>query len=196
MRRAQVTTLLLLLFGLMLNGCKGGEAESNKAAASKPQAQAPSGATSPPNNNHASVPENATGNVAASKDASSKPKNDTAPQLLGEYQVREIQDKGVVTMVSAIQTSFYFLADGSYSRTSKKEGRTYHSDSGRFRIEPPDKLILTIMVSGQGVQQKIQQPPLEKMHKFTLSPDGDELTLTSDKGSAAVLRRVAKPKAG
>jgi len=96
-------------------------------------------------------------------------------------------------MVSEIQTSFIFMADGSYSRISKKGNRTYHSDSGKFRIDPPDKLVLTIMLTGKTGGQSIQNPPLEKTHKFSLSPDGDELKLISDKG-AAVFRRVRKAK--
>jgi hypothetical protein len=122
------------------------------------------------------------------------PATDNQSQLLGEYEMREIRDRGVVTMVSAIKTKIFFMADGSYSRVSKRDGRTYHSDSGRFRIESPDKLVLSIQLSGQGANQTIQNPAIEKTHKFNLSPDGDELKLTSDKGSVAVYHRLSKPK--
>ncbi|HSB08292.1 MAG TPA: hypothetical protein VLM38_02185 [Blastocatellia bacterium] len=197
LRRARSTGLLFLfLSALVLDSCTHREQPSDKGAG--PTASVPSSSTSSKNANQSSLPENAVGSGAASKEAtgSATPKSNAPAQLIGEYEVREIEDKGVVTMVSSIQTKIYFLADGSYSRTSKKDGRTYHSDSGRFRIEPPDKLVLTIMVSGSGPQQTIQKPPLEKVHKFTLSSDGEELKLTSGKGSAALFRRVARPKAG
>lgn len=128
------------------------------------------------------------------KPSATSPTTDNQTQLLGEYEMREIQDRGVVTMVSAIKTKIFFMADGSYSRVSKKDGRTYHSDSGRFRIESPDKLVLSIQLSGQAANQTIQNPAIEKTHKFKLSDDGDELKLASDKGSVAVYHRLSKPK--
>jgi hypothetical protein len=133
-------------------------------------------------------------NANVTKESATPPKQNKEPaQLLGEYEAREIEDKGVVTLVSSIQTKFYFFADGSYSRASKKDGRVYHTDSGNYRIEPPDRLVLTIQLSGTQASQNIQNPPLVKSHKFTLSPDGDELRLISDKGSVAVYHRVSKP---
>ena len=133
-------------------------------------------------------------NANSAKASSASPATDNQAQLLGEYEMREIQDRGVVTMVSAIKTKIFFMSDGSYSRVSKKDGRTYHSDSGRFRIESPDKLVLSIQLSSQAASQTIQTPAIEKTHKFTLSPDGEELKLTSDKGSVAVYHRLSKPK--
>jgi hypothetical protein len=133
-------------------------------------------------------------NANSAKPSGASPTTDNQALLLGEYEMREIQDRGVVTMVSAIKTKIFFMADGSYSRVSKKDGRTYHSDSGRFRVEPPDKLVLSIQLSGQAASQTIQTPAIEKTHKFKLSPDGEELKLTSDKGSVAVYHRLSKPK--
>ena len=72
----------------------------------------------------------------------------------------------------------------------RKDGTTYHADSGKFRINAPDKLLLTIEVS----DKKIQSPPLHKMHKFSLSEDGDELKMTNEKGAVAVYRRISKIK--
>jgi len=86
-----------------------------------------------------------------------------------------------------------FSADGNYSRVSQVNGKTYHSDSGAFRLEPPDKLVLSIQVTGQKTSRKIQTPALEKTHKYSLSPDGDELRLTSEKGTVGVFQRVSKP---
>ncbi len=66
--------------------------------------------------------------------------------------------------------------------------------SGTFRVEPPDKLVLTIQVTGLKAKRQIQNPPLSKTHTFSLSPDGDELRFTSAKGSVGIFQRVAKPK--
>ena len=87
-----------------------------------------------------------------------------------------------------------FSADGTYSRVSEVKGNPYHADSGTFRVDRPDKLVLTIQVTGLKGKRKIQSPPLTKTHQFSLSPDGEELKLTSAKGSVGIFRRVSKPK--
>ena len=125
---------------------------------------------------------------------SANPKPSGPPALLGIYESREVQDKGVVTLMSQLKTLWRFSSDGTYSRVSEVKGKPYHADSGTFRIEAPDKLVLTIQVTGLKSQQKIQNPSLSKTHKFSLSPDGEELRLTSEKGSVGIFRRVTKPK--
>lgn len=196
MKKAHVITAVVFIVGMILSSAcnRAGNPPANTSA---PVASASSNSRPPQNPTQPSTAANSNVGAPAAKEPASSGDAKTGPQLLGQYQAREIEDKGVVTMVSSVQTTFYFLADGTYSRESKKNGRTYHSDSGRFRIEPPDKLVLTILLSGQGLQQTIQKPPIEKTHKFTLSPDGEELKLTSEaKGSAAIFRRISKPKAG
>jgi type IV secretory pathway VirB10-like protein len=182
-----IATIIALVF--FSSACRNNETPANKTAQPSPVASVTQ------NSNQPSRPIDQS-NSNAAKPAITPPKpSDSPAQLIGEYEVREIQDKGVVTLVSSIQTKIVFLADGSYSRVSKKDGRVYHSDSGQFRLEPPDRLVLSIQLSGQKTGQTIQNPPIEKAHRFKLSPDGDELRLTNDKGSVAVYSRVSKPKA-
>ena len=104
-----------------------------------------------------------------------------------------MHDKGVVTLMSKLKTTILFQANGAYARVSQAMGKTYHADSGMFRIDPPDNLVLTIQVTGQKIDRKIVNPPKLRTHKFTLSPDGEELRMTSEKGATAIFRRVARP---
>jgi len=177
------------IFALFLlpGACRKKETVSNTTPQPAPAASA---------TQNSNQPQKPTDQVEANsaKPSATSPTPSNQSQLLGEYEMREIEDRGVVTMVSAIKTKIFFMADGSYSRVSRRDGRTYHSDSGRFRIESPDKLVLSIQLSGQAASQTIQNPAIEKTHKFNLSPDGEELKLTSDKGSVAVYHRLSKPK--
>src|SRR5437870_500153 len=45
-------------------------------------------------------------------------------QLIGSYEAREVEEKGVVTMISQIKTIFVFTADGTYQRVSQAKGKT------------------------------------------------------------------------
>jgi len=195
MKRSQTTlAILFAMFMVVLTGCKGREASSNNAAKPVPAATP---TPSPLVNSNQPIP------TATSNDNSNKPTKAVTPEnqqsstteLIGTYESREVQKEGVVTVLDGLQTRFVFSADGRYSRVSTVKGKTYHSDAGQFRIEAPDKLVLSIQITGEKANQKVQTPPMEKVHKFNLSPDGDELKLTSDKGSVGVFRRVAKPKA-
>ena len=95
-------------------------------------------------------------------------------------------------MISKIKTLFVFRADGTYSRVSQVKGKTYHSDSGQFRIEPPDKLVITIQIDNNNMKT----PAVVKTQRFTLSPDGNELKLISvQKESTATYQRTSKPTA-
>lgn len=194
MKRTLSSSLVLLVSTMLfLVGCKGRESASNTAA--QPAAAAASNASPADNSNRLPQTASANRNANTSKGTDTPaPVNASPPQLVGTYQAREIQDKGVVTLVSKIKTLISFSADGTYSRASQAKGKIYHSDAGQFRIEAPDKLVLTIQMSGQQGNKKIQSPPLSKTHKFSLSPDGDELRLTSDKGPTAIFQRVGKPR--
>ena len=175
--------ILLLLPILLIAGCRGGESSSNSAAtpaASANSNQAPSANNNATSSNPGGAPASATSNGPA--------------QLLGMYESREVHNQGVVTMITQLKTSWIFSADGTYQRLSQVKGAAYHSDTGTFRIEPPDNLVLTIQVTGLKAQRRVQNPPLTKTHKFSLSPNGDELRLTSAKGSVGIFERIAKPK--
>ena len=172
MKRTHValsTTLISLLF--LLTGCKARNTTTGNSAVASPAVTA--NATAPANSNQS---------------APTPPASEPA-KLIGTYEAREVENNGVVTLISHIKTVFTFTADGNYSRVSQVKGKIYHSDGGQFRIEGPDKLVLTIQISGKN----IQSPPVIKTHKFSLSPDGDELKMTSEK-STATYQRTSKPK--
>jgi hypothetical protein len=175
---------LILIFTIAVTsavgGCKsGGGATSSNASSST---------TANKNQTPAVAETNSNSSSGSATQQTTKPSEPA--QLIGTYQAREIQDKGVVTLMSKIKTLISFSADGTFARASRTEGKTYHTDSGLFRIEPPDKLVLTIQIS----KKEIQNPPVVKKHTYSLSPDGDQLTLTNDKGSTAIFQRVGKPK--
>jgi len=191
------TTLILFIVVLLASqaGCKSRQTASSNPAnqpsnkpANKPAGEAPVPAT------NASQPASPPSASAATgvPTGPADPKPGGKAQLLGTYESREVQDKGVVTIISQLRTLWVFSSDGTYSRVSEVKGKPYHADSGSFRIAPPDKLILSIQMTGLKQQRKIQNPPLSKTHKFELSDDGEELRLTSDKGSVGIFRRVSK----
>jgi hypothetical protein len=179
---------LISLLSLSI-GCKAKSPAANTGAS--PAASATTNTSS--NSNRPSDASSSAANANHDKaGATPAPEQTTGPpKLIGTYEAREVEDKGVVTMLSQIKTVIVFTADGSYSRASQKEGRIYHRDSGQFHIEGPDNLVLSIQVS----DKNIKSPPLTKTHKFSLSSDGDELKLISEKGAIATYRRTAKPKA-
>lgn len=185
MKRARsILSVLLVSSMLLLAGCKAGETASNTAAKPAPA----------DNSNQAAASADRNANSSKQGDASATAKPAEPAQLIGTYESREVHDQGVVTLISQLKTLWFFAADGTYSRVSQVKGNPYHADSGTFRVEAPDKLVLTIQVTGLKAKRKIQNPSLSKTHKFSLSPDGEELRLTSDKGSVGIFQRVAKPK--
>ena len=116
--------------------------------------------------------------------------------LSGTYTVSEVQDGGIVTMISPENsTSIKFTPSeessqmmGLFSRRSKSSGKTDHIDSGQFLAEGTDQLTLNIMTSkGQVVKE-----PVKKKYKYTLSPDSEELRLTTEDGKVAIFRRTKK----
>jgi hypothetical protein len=182
--RTQFTLSILLVSLLsLLVGCKSGEPASNAAAKSAPADNSNQAMSSAGGKTNASSQGNANASAKASEPA----------QLLGTFESREVLDQGVVTLITQLRTLWMFSADGSYSRVSEVKGKPYHADSGNFRVEQPDKLVLTIQITGLKGKREIQNPPLTKTHIFSLSPDGEELRLTSAKGSVGIFRRVSKP---
>ena len=185
------TSILLVSAVLLLAGCQAREAASNNPAT---PTSAAANITSNANQSAETGNANRNSNPRKEADASATAKPVGPPQLLGTYESREVRDQGVVTLMSQLKTLWMFSADGTYSRVSEVKGKPYHADSGTFRIEPPDKLVLTIQVTGPKAKRRIQNPPLSKTHTFSLSPDGEELRFTSAKGSVGIFQRVAKPK--
>lgn len=187
------TNILILFFILLfgsLTGCKSGETAPINSA-KKPAAETPAATN---NANQSPPPTPASAAATGVPTGPADPTTVGKAELLGTYESREVQDKGVVTVISQLRTLWNFLPDGTYSRVSEAKGKPYHSDSGSFRIEPPDKLILSIQMTGLQMQRKVQNPPLSKTHRFELSADGEELRLISSKGSVGIFRRVSIPK--
>ena len=184
-------SILLVSAVLLLAGCKAPEAASNNKATPAPSAP---NTTSNANPSAETANANRNSNPGKEADASATVTPVGPPQPLGTYESREVRDQGVVTLMSQLKTLWMFSADGTYSRVSQVKGQPYHADSGTFRVEPPDKLVLTIQVTGPKAKRRIQNPPLSKTHTFSLSPDGEELRFTSAKGSVGIFKRVAKPK--
>src|SRR5690348_11564326 len=117
---------LILIFTLAMAsivwGCKSGGVASTNASSSTPanKSQTPAVANS-----------NSTSTPAAPQQAESATKPSEPAQLIGTYEAREVQEKGgVVTLMSKIKTLISFTADGTFSRASQAEGKTYHTDSG------------------------------------------------------------------
>jgi len=129
------------------------------------------------------------GASAKPAEATSAKAPDAAPKLAGAYVMTEVHDKGVVNIISELKTVIYFSGDGTYTRSSSKKDLVYHTDSGSYRVEGEDKLVLTIQMSKTGSDRKIHTTPITKAHKFTLSSNGEELRMISDDGKVALFRR-------
>ena len=175
MKRTHVALSIILISLLFsLAGCKARDTASSNSASASPAVTA-----------NANAP-------ADSNQAAATPPASAPAKLVGTYEAREVEDKGVVTVLTQIKTVFIFRDDGTYSRVSQVKGKTYHSDSGQFRIEGPNMLIITIQIT----DKNIKSPPVIKAQRFSLSPDGDQLRLTSgQKGTTATYQRIAKPSA-
>ena len=188
MKKTSVPILFFVVLIASQAACKSGETASGKPA-NKPAAEAAANA------NQSQPASPASGKAATGVPSGPvEPKTGGKAELLGTYESREVQDKGVVTVISQLRTLWMFSSDGTYSRVSEVKGKPYHADSGTFRIESPDKLVLSIQMTGLKMQRKMQNPPLSKTHKFELSADGEELRLTSEKGSIGIFRRVSNQK--
>jgi len=185
-----ITSLTLFIVVLLITqtACKSGQTASTNPANKRAETPTATNSNQPP------PPSTASATAAASAPSGpSSPKPAGKAELLGTYESREVHDKdGVVTVITKLRTLWVFSQDGTYSRVSEVKGKPYHADAGTFRVEPPDKLILSIQLTGLKSQRTMQNPPLSKTHKFELSADGEELKLTSDKGSVGVFRRISK----
>lgn len=145
-------------------------------------------ANSPATNaNVASQASNANAQPSPQKPEGDRSEQNSRPRLLGTYTISEVHHDGMTTMVSpANKTEITFSSTGSFVRVSMKNNRQDHRDSGQYRIEAPDQLVLTINLS----KGKIVLPPVEKRHRFELADEGNELKMTSSDGKSAVFRRT------
>ncbi|HWP42087.1 MAG TPA: hypothetical protein VNO14_02540, partial [Blastocatellia bacterium] len=115
------------------------------------------------------------------------------PRLSGDYILSEVQHEGQIVMISSENsTEISFRPDGTYARVSRMNGRVDHTDSGEFRIEGGNQLVLRI----QMWKKEFQLPAVEKKHSFTLSADGAELRMAGSDGKIGVFRRTRTLAAG
>lgn len=179
-----VLILILSTCLFSLAGCtSGADSSANKNPPSPPTA----------NTNNSQPPESSAAQKAepppvdpAQRQTVGVPKDSPQWLLQGTYAIAEVHHEGIVDMIKAeTTTEITFKPPASFSRLSKREGKVYHTDSGQYAIEG-DNLILQIVLSNK----QIQQPPVKKSHKFSISPDGNEFKLTSDKNNTAVFRRI------
>ena len=184
--------LILSICLLGLPGCQSGAdsgAAKNAGAGASDQAPAPptAGANNARPQESGASPKAETPPVDPSKRQTAGVPQDSPQWLLqGTYAIAEVHHEGIVDMVKAeTTTEITFRPPASFTRLSKKGNKVYHSDSGQYAIEG-DTLTLQIMLSNK----EIHQPPVTKRHKFSISPDGKEFKLTSDKNNTAVFRRI------
>jgi hypothetical protein len=179
----QTVRILIISLGLCsLIGCTS-DPSTTKNVASTPAANANNAQPQADNSNQkAETP----AVDPSQRQIAGTPQDSPQWRLQGTYAIAEVHHEGIVDMIKAeTTTEIIFKPPASFSRLSKREGKVYHTDSGQYDIEG-DTLILRIVLSNK----QIQQPPVEKRHKFSMSPDGNEFKLTSDKNNTAVFRRI------
>jgi hypothetical protein len=137
------------------------------------------------------------GPVSTPKAVEARPQPPATPQYLeGLYVISEVQEKGdsgkVLMVPTGSDISFAFMQDGTFSRSTKRQGKAFHKDGGNYALQG-NQLTLTATIS----EKEILPEPKQKIYTFTLSPDGEELKLTAESGKTAVFRRqVRARKAG
>jgi len=132
--------------------------------------------------------------VSAPKSGETGPASSSLQAPLGVYSISEVdrQDNSnenpVGHMIPAhreIQISF--KPDGSFMRVSWKQNLVALSETGTYRVESPDQLIL--------LPTEVNKKPItdgrKTSYKFALSPDGYELKLWgATRGNIAVFHRI------
>lgn len=197
MKRIQIiATVVIALFAIAFFGCsKGAPASGNEPKAANSNAAASpltpaKNASATANTPAPSVsPTNANSNAAAAKPAESSTATEgpvDVSKLVGVYEMVQVQKEGVVSMISQLKTRITFNTEGTYRRESRVKGKIYHDDTGQFRVENGDQLVLVIQMS----KKHVISPRIEKRQKISLSPDGEEMKLTSNDGGTAVFRKV------
>jgi hypothetical protein len=199
MKRIQpIATVIIALLAIAFSGCsKGAPASGNETKAANSNAAAntitPAKNESASSNSPAPAPSasqtNANRNPADAKPAERSNATDgpvDVSKLVGVYEMVQVQKEGVVNMISQLKTRITFNTEGTYRRESRVKGKIYHEDTGQFRVENGDQLVLVIQMS----KKHILNPRIEKRQKINLSPDGEEMKLTSNDGGTAMFHKV------
>ena len=183
----RIVLLCLLCLCGIVSGCVSNQPANDNAPASAP--------TRPDTNNGAAPGSSPSSGVTVRQMPGSPAPPETPgsteqkppPVLQGAYSIVEVHHKGVIDMISADNTTrIEFTPDGKFSRMSKKGGKIDHTDSGDFRVEGQDQLVLVIHQS----KQQIQEPPVVRRHKIQVSADGTELRMMSKQGMTAMFRKT------
>lgn len=144
-----------------------------------------------------SAPEKANSNQSATPAQASiqGPETSETPRLVGSYALVEVEHKGTINLIpGSFATTFTFMADGTYTRTSKQNGRTDHTDSGQFRVELEEDGKLQLVLKAMFSRDRPAQNAPEKKHEFTISPDLEELRLIGTDGKVGLFRRIGAPQ--
>jgi hypothetical protein len=195
MKHQITATFIIVLLAIFVAGCskgtppsgnesKAANAQSPGAGTSAKTEAAPATSTAPAKT---ATPSNT--NAAAAKPAETATATDVpvdVTKLVGIYEMVQVQKEGVVSMISQLKTRFTFRPEGTYRREARVKGKLYHDDTGQFRIENGDQLVLVIQMS----RKSILNPQIEKRQKISLSQDGEEMKLTSKDGATAVFHKV------
>ena len=181
--------LIIALLALIPAGCKKEEsaAVSNSTPSTSSSEARPSTPVTSNSNSTAQPDSPAPSDKSAGSPAAPNTVADPA-KMIGTYEITQVQKEGVVVMLSESKTQITFSPEGTYTRVSKRKDEAVHDDQGRYRIEGGDQLVLTIQMS----KKTIHDPPIEKRHKISLSEDGEELKMISDKGDIAIFRKIKK----
>src|SRR5262249_24113590 len=166
-----VVVIFAAVLAACLCGCGRSELSSNAAASNSSGSGRAASTNSPASNN-----QNNSGPLTSSManaNASTAPKSSSAtPELVGTYQLQEVHKEGVVGVMSEYKTSITFNRDSTYSRVSTRAGKSYHTDTGDFKIVPPKKLILSLKLS----DRNIQHPPKERTNNSDHHQDSDRIS--------------------
>src|SRR5262249_10743343 len=130
----------------------------------------------------------ATGQGAAAK----APASQLAP--FGVYTISEVDhmvgNQNAADMIpSHREIQFTFGSDGGYKRVSKRKGKIVLTETGTFRVDEPDQLV--IIPAKQNTEAVTDGR--KTSYKFTLSRDGDELKLWGPRGNVAVFHKTQGP---
>jgi len=171
--------ILAASLSLIFVGCKGGSS-TRAEVASESKTTGPLAGSSPAG--------------GASQQSAPEPGPTPRQVLLGVYSISEVdykvKNRNAVDMIPPnfreIQISF--REDGQFMRVSWKDGLVTLSETGTFKVEAPDKLVLTPAV----VNKKDVTDGRKTSYRFALSDEGEELRLWGARGNVAVFRRTKK----
>ena len=189
-QRGHLSILIGLVLAVMLSACKSGS--SPQASSNQGNTPAETGVARPAETAVAS-PAATPGAPATGQGAAAKaPSSQLAP--FGVYKISEVDhlvgNQNAADMIpSEREIQFTFGSDGGYKRVSKRKGKIVLTETGTFRVDEPDQLV--IIPAKQNTEAVTDGR--KTSYKFTLSRDGDELKLWGPRGNVAVFHKTQGP---